>query len=74
MSGRTTRVLVTIGAGVKVVHGARLGQVLGDLDDTGGMWRFAQEDFVKVSYGRCGVACGGLLRAVPQRFYLDDAG
>ena len=40
----------------------------------GGTRRFASEGFVKVSSGRCGVACGGSLWAISQRFVLDGPG
>ena len=38
------------------------------------MWRFAPDDIVKVLFGGSGIARGGLLRTISQRFYLDDPG
>ena len=38
------------------------------------MWSVAQGDFVKVFPGRSGVACGGLLKTICKRLYLDDVG
>ena len=38
----------------------------------GSMWRFDRDDFVKVLFGRSEEACGGLLRAISQRWYPDD--
>ena len=35
------------------------------------MWRFASDDFDKGLSRRPGVACGGLLRTISSRFYLD---
>ena len=37
----------------------------------GSMWRFASDDFDKGLSRRPGVACGGLLRTISSRFYLD---